>query len=96
MATVIFETYWWNNFGSNDPIFASALARVFFFISCSIVLHFIANANLVDLKIRTEGSRGVQKFTIESKKTDSFHKHEKLSDIVFTLHYIRASHMPVF
>ena len=56
MVTVLFGTYWWNNFGSQDPIFASALASVFFFVSCGIVLHFIANANLIDLKIRTEKS----------------------------------------
>ena len=54
IATVLFGTYWWNNFGTNDPIFASALASVFFFISCGVVLHFVANTNLMDLKIRSE------------------------------------------
>ena len=54
MATIIFGVYWWNNYGSESPIFASALASVFFFISCGVVLHFVANTGLMDLKITTD------------------------------------------
>jgi len=54
IATVFFGAYWWNAHGTDDPIFASAIASVIFFISCGVVLHFIANANLMDLKIKLE------------------------------------------
>lgn len=56
VATVVFGGYWWNMYGTDSPIFASAIASVIFFISCGIVLHFMANANLMDLKIRSENS----------------------------------------
>ncbi len=54
IATAGFSVYWWNHYGSESPIFASALASVFFFISCGVVLHFVANANLMDLKIKLD------------------------------------------
>lgn len=54
IAAAIFGFYWWNSYGSQSPIFASALASIFFFASCGVVLHFIANTNLMDLKIPSE------------------------------------------
>jgi len=54
LGAVVFGTYWWNSNGTESPVFASAIASVIFFISCGVVLHFIANANLMDLKIKLE------------------------------------------
>ena len=52
VATFIFGAYWQQNYDTNSPIFASAIASVIFFISCGVVLHYMANANLMDLKIK--------------------------------------------
>lgn len=55
VATAVFGAYWWNSNGSESPIFASAISSFIFFISCGIVLHFMANANnLMDLKIKSD------------------------------------------
>ena len=51
ILSIIFATYWQMRHGTQDPIFASALASIFFFVSCGFILQFIANANLPDLKI---------------------------------------------
>jgi hypothetical protein len=51
LVTIVFATYWQMDNGTEDPIFASALASIFFFASCGFVLQYIANANLPDLKI---------------------------------------------
>lgn len=37
--------------GSDDPIFASLLASVVFFLGVGIVLHVIGRANLPDLRL---------------------------------------------
>jgi len=50
IACIIFAFIWKADHGTEDPIFASALASVFFFASCGFVLQFIANANLPNLK----------------------------------------------
>ena len=54
LVTVAFGAYWWTNYGTSNPIFASAIASVIFFISCGVVLQVIANTNLPDLKIKSE------------------------------------------
>ena len=51
LLSAAFATYWQMNNGTQSPIFASALASVFFFVSCGFVLQFIANANLPDFNL---------------------------------------------
>ena len=51
LLSAAFATYWQMNNGTQSPIFASALACVFFFVSCGFVLQFIANANLPDFNL---------------------------------------------
>lgn len=48
---VVFAIYWKLENGTQDPIFASALASIFFFGSCGFLLQYIANANLPDLNL---------------------------------------------
>lgn len=48
-VTIAFAFYWKMDNGTQSPIYASALASIFFFVSCGFVLHYIANANLPDL-----------------------------------------------
>jgi len=50
-ATLIFAAWWKTQHGIQHPIFASALASIFFFGSCGFVLQFIANANLPDYNL---------------------------------------------
>lgn len=52
--TLVFCVYWGMTEGTENPIFASLLASVVFFISCGVVLQVIANANLPDLSIKLE------------------------------------------
>lgn len=42
--------------GTDNPIFASLVASVFFFVSCGIVLQVIGSVSLPDLKIDPKGS----------------------------------------
>jgi len=49
IVSVVFAYYWNFNNGTQSPIFASALACIFFFITSGYVLQTIANANLPDL-----------------------------------------------
>ena len=56
LVTVAFGVYWWDAHGTSNPIFASAIASVIFFISCGVVLQVMANVNLPDLRIRSENS----------------------------------------
>jgi hypothetical protein len=56
LLTVAFGYYWWTNNGSSDPIFASAIASVIFFLCCGVVLQVIANANLPDLSFKSENN----------------------------------------
>ncbi|MDX2507521.1 MAG: hemerythrin family protein [Gammaproteobacteria bacterium] len=56
LVTIVFGAYWWATYGTSNPIFASAIASVIFFISCGVVLQVIANANLPDLKIKSEST----------------------------------------
>ncbi len=51
LLTIVFATYWRMEYGTQDPIFASALASIFFFACCGVVLQVIANANLPSLKM---------------------------------------------
>jgi len=44
LVSVVFSIYWNMNFGTESPIFASALACIFFFLSCGFVLQYISNA----------------------------------------------------
>ena len=53
VAAVVFAFVWKAEHGTQDPIFASALASIFFFVSCGFVLHYIANANLPDFNLKT-------------------------------------------
>lgn len=48
---VVFAIYWKLENGTQSPIFASALASIFFFGSCGFLLQFISNVNLPDLKL---------------------------------------------
>jgi len=43
-----FAIYWKIDNGTQSPIFASALASIFFFGSCGFLLQYIANVNLPD------------------------------------------------
>ncbi|WP_198262443.1 hemerythrin family protein [sulfur-oxidizing endosymbiont of Gigantopelta aegis] len=51
LLTIAFATYWQTEHGTQDPIFAGALASIFFFGSCGFVLHYIAKANLPDYNL---------------------------------------------
>ncbi|MBL3526267.1 MAG: hemerythrin family protein [gamma proteobacterium endosymbiont of Lamellibrachia anaximandri] len=42
--------------GTDNPIFASLAASVFFFVCCGIVLQVIGSVSLPDLKIDPKGS----------------------------------------
>ncbi|MCU7939361.1 MAG: hemerythrin family protein [gamma proteobacterium symbiont of Bathyaustriella thionipta] len=53
IAAAVFAFIWKADNGTQDPIFASALASIFFFGSCGFVLHYIANANLPDFNLKT-------------------------------------------
>ncbi len=44
LVSIVFAVYWKMNYGTESPIFASALACIFFFICCGFVLQYIANA----------------------------------------------------
>lgn len=50
LVSVVFSIYWKINNGTQSPIFSSALACVFFFLSCGFVLQYIANASLPNFK----------------------------------------------
>ncbi len=50
-ATLLFAVWWKTQNGTQHPIFASALASIFFFGSCGFVLQYIANANLPDYNL---------------------------------------------
>lgn len=52
VAALIFSFIWKADHGTQDPIYASALASIFFFGSCGFLLHYIANVNLPDLKLK--------------------------------------------
>ncbi|MCW8929341.1 MAG: hypothetical protein OQL19_03770 [Gammaproteobacteria bacterium] len=51
VVSAVFAIYWKMNNGTQSPIFASALASIFFCASCGFVLQFIANANLPDFNL---------------------------------------------
>lgn len=51
LFSVAFAIYWKIDNGTQSPIFASALASIFFFVSCGFVLQYIANANLPDYNL---------------------------------------------
>ncbi len=53
VASVVFAFIWNTDHGTQDPIFASALASIFFFGSCGFILQFIANVNLPDYNLKT-------------------------------------------
>ncbi len=53
VASVIFAFIWKGDHGTQDPIFASALASIFFFGSCGFILQYIANANLPEFNLKT-------------------------------------------
>lgn len=53
IACVVFSFIWKAEHGTQDPIYASILASIFFFASCGFVLQVIANTNLPDLKLKT-------------------------------------------
>jgi len=44
LVSIVFSIYWKMNYGTESPIFASALACIFFFLSCGFVLQYISNA----------------------------------------------------
>lgn len=52
VVAVVFAIVWKLDNGTQDPIFASALASIFFFASCGFVLQFIANADLPDFNLK--------------------------------------------
>ena len=52
-AALVGGIYWKMQYGTQDPIFASLLASVFFLAGCGVVLQVVANANLPDLKIKS-------------------------------------------
>ena len=45
---------WHGEYGSKSPIYASALACIFFFLSCGVVLHTIANTNVPSFSVKEE------------------------------------------
>lgn len=49
--SIAFAIYWKMDNGTQSPIFASALASIFFFASCGFVLQYIANSNLPDYNL---------------------------------------------
>ncbi len=51
LISVASAAYWKMENGTQDPIFASLLASIFFFASCGFVLQYIANANLPDFNL---------------------------------------------
>ncbi len=51
LISVVSAVYWKMENGTQDPIFASFLACIFFFGSCGFVLQYIANANLPDFNL---------------------------------------------
>ena len=44
LVSIAFSIYWNMNYGTESPIFASAIACIFFFLSCGFVLQYISNA----------------------------------------------------
>lgn len=42
---------WHMEYGPKSPIYASALACIFFFLSCGVVLHTIANTNVPSFNV---------------------------------------------
>ena len=56
VVSVAFAFYWKMENGTQDPIFASALASIFFFVSCGFVLQYIANSNLPDYNLSKKSS----------------------------------------
>ncbi len=53
VAAGVFAFIWNADHGTQDPIFASVLASIFFFLSCGFVLQYIANANLPDFNLKS-------------------------------------------
>ena len=53
VASAVFAFVWNTDHGTQDPIFASALASIFFFGSTGFILQFIANVNLPDYNLKT-------------------------------------------
>ncbi|MCP3850832.1 MAG: hypothetical protein GY694_11440 [Gammaproteobacteria bacterium] len=51
LGSAAFAIYWKLDNGTQSPIFASALASIFFFASCGFVLQFIANANIPNFNL---------------------------------------------
>ncbi len=51
LVSIVFALYWKMENGTQSPIFASALASIFFFVSCGFVLQYVANANLPDFNL---------------------------------------------
>ena len=46
LASAVFAYYWKIEHGTQSPIFASALACIFFFFTCGFVLQYISNAHI--------------------------------------------------
>ncbi len=53
VVAITFSFIWKGDHGTEDPIYASALASIFFFGCCGFVLHTIANANLPDMSMKS-------------------------------------------
>lgn len=53
LAAIIFSFVWKADHGTQDPIYASALASIFFFGSCGFILHFVANVDLPDMSFKS-------------------------------------------
>ena len=56
IGCVIAALYYDHQLGSNNPIVASLMASVVFFIGAGIVLHVIGKVDLPDLKIQSDKS----------------------------------------
>jgi len=46
LSSAVFAYYWKIDNGTQSPIFASALACIFFFITCGFVLQYISNTHI--------------------------------------------------
>lgn len=56
IGCVIAALYYNHQLGTNNPIVASLMASVVFFIGAGIVLHVIGRVDLPDLKIQSDKS----------------------------------------
>ncbi len=57
LVSIIFSFIWKGDHGTQDPIYASALASIFFFACCGVVLQTIANTNLPDMSFQSDSER---------------------------------------